>query len=291
MDHWFEIKNDDRILSPALLFYPDRIQANIQKMLRMAGSADRLRPHVKTYKCKEIVSMQMEAGITKFKCATLAEAQMLAECNVSDILVAYPLVRANQQKFLNLRKAYPAISFSTLIDHPEQVRQWKQHQEAPVNIFVDLDVGMHRTGISVNTLEELLSSIDAEYFNLMGFHAYDGHIRDGDSAERKEHVQQSFREVKHFLDDFEGPQTFIAGGSITFPVHATYPSRVLSPGTPLLWDRGYGESFPDLQFDIAVTLLARIISKPGPNLLCLDLGYKAIASEMKEHPPVAFPQI
>ncbi|HKI46984.1 MAG TPA: D-TA family PLP-dependent enzyme [Balneolales bacterium] len=291
MGYWFEIENHDQILSPALLFYPDRIGHNIQKMIRIAGSADRLRPHVKTYKCKEIVAMQMEAGILRFKCSTLAEAQMLAECNAPDVLLAYPLAGPNQKKFLSLASQYPETTFSTLIDHVDQVRQWQTHLNVPVNVYVDLDVGMHRTGIGVNGLEELLKSVKSEHFNLLGFHAYDGHIRDRDFVKREEHVNRSFREAEQFLNGFDGPKTFITGGSITFPIHAKYPTRELSPGTTLLWDRGYGERFPDLDFDIAATLLTRVISKPGQDLLCIDLGYKAVASEMKDHPPVAFPQI
>ena len=291
MGYWFEIENHDDILSPALLFYPDRIRDNIQKMIRIAGSPNRLRPHVKTYKCKEIVAMQMEAGILRFKCSTLAEARMLAECNAPVVLLAYPLVGPNQKKFLSLASRYPETTFSTLIDHVDQVSQWQTHLNAPVNIYVDLDVGMHRTGISVNGLAELLKSVKGENFNLRGFHAYDGHIRDKDLDGRKEHVTRSFREVEQFLGGFGGPKAFITGGSITFPIHAKYPDRQLSPGTTLLWDRGYGERFPDLDFDIAATLLTRVVSKPGSNLLCLDLGYKAVASEMKDHPPVAFPQI
>ena len=291
MSYWFEIENHDQILSPALLFYPDRISNNIQKMICIAGSPDRLRPHVKTYKCKEIVAMQMEAGISRFKCSTLAEAQMLAECSAPDVLLAYPLVGPNQKRFSRLVNRFPEITFSTLIDHVDQVRQWQEHLETPLNIYVDLDVGMHRSGISANRLEELLKLVKGKKFNLQGFHAYDGHIRDKDLINRKQHVNRSFREAEQFLDAYDGPKTFITGGSITFPIHAEHAERMLSPGTTLLWDRGYGDSFPDLDFDIAAVLLARVVSKPGQDLLCLDLGYKAVASEMKDHPPVVFPQI
>lgn len=291
MSHWFEIENEDQILSPALLFYPDRIHRNIQKMIRIAGSPDRLRPHIKTYKCREIVVMQMEAGIHKFKCSTLAETQMMGECGAPDVLLAYPLAGPNQKKFIQLTEQYPETTFSTLIDHPDQVNQWKEHLKSPLNIFIDLNVGMNRTGLKASGLKDLLKFIQDEKFYLFGFHAYDGHIRSKDLKEREEEVKKSFKETEEFLSDFDDPATFITGGSITFPVHAGYPERQLSPGTTLLWDRGYSESFPDLDFEIAAVLLARIVSKPGDDLLCIDLGYKAVASEMKNYPPVYFPQL
>jgi len=82
----------------------------------------------------------------------------------------------------------------------------------------------------------------------------------------------------------------ICGGTPTFPLHARFPDRILSPGTYALWDCGYSESFPDLEFDHAAWLLTRVVSKPGKNKLCLDLGHKAVASEMSQ-PRVRFAEI
>ena len=290
MPDWFEIENDDQILSPALLFYPERIQKNIQSMIETAGSADRLRPHVKTYKCREIVKMQMDAGITRFKCSTLAEAVMLGRCKAPDVLIAYPLTGPNQNGYLRLIKQFPDTSFSTLVDHPDQIAQWKSKLEEPLRVYIDLDVGMHRTGIKPELADELISLLKEEPFFLAGFHAYDGHIRDEDPKQRKASAEHSFFAAERLIQPFKESTTFIAGGSITFPIHAAVPGRELSPGTTLLWDHGYGESFPDLDFDIAATLFTRVISKPGAGLICLDLGYKAVASEMKQHDPVYFPQ-
>ena len=87
--NWFEIENLDEIESPALLIYPERVTENIRRMISIAGDAERLRPHVKTHKLGPIAALQMAAGITKFKAATLAEAEMLARAGAPDILLAY----------------------------------------------------------------------------------------------------------------------------------------------------------------------------------------------------------
>ena len=75
MKDWFTLGEQaaQDLLTPALLFYSDRIDRNLHQMIAIAGDAVRLRPHVKTYKCRELVQRQLEAGICKFKCATLAE--------------------------------------------------------------------------------------------------------------------------------------------------------------------------------------------------------------------------
>lgn len=290
MAGWFEIENSDHVLSPALLFYPERIKSNIQKMIRIAGSPDRLRPHIKTYKCREIVAMQLEMGINKFKCSTLSEALMLGECGAPDVLLAYPLVGPNQKRFVNLMSRFPNTVFSTLIDSIDQATQWESRLDSALNVYIDLDVGMHRTGVNNGEIDALLEAVRNGPFNVLGFHAYDGHIRDKERMTRAKSVADSLRDFEPYLNSPQEAK-FIAGGSITFPVHAGFADRQLSPGTTLLWDRGYGESFPDLDFDIAAVLLTRVIGKPGPDLVCIDLGYKAVASEMKGAAPVYFPQL
>ena len=87
-DDWHTLAAPDEIPSPALLVYPDRIEENIRRTIAALGQAERLRPHVKTHKMAELVEMQLKAGITKFKCATIAEAEMLGQAGAKDVLLA-----------------------------------------------------------------------------------------------------------------------------------------------------------------------------------------------------------
>ena len=68
----------------------------------MAGGVERLRPHMKTNKLPEVIRMQMDQGITKFKCATIAEAEMVAACLAPDVLLAYQPVGPNVERFIQL---------------------------------------------------------------------------------------------------------------------------------------------------------------------------------------------
>ena len=75
------LKNRQDIASPGLLIDTGLIQSNIEQMLTMVGGpshAHRLRPHLKTHKMAQVVRMQIDAGITQFKAATIAEAAMAA---------------------------------------------------------------------------------------------------------------------------------------------------------------------------------------------------------------------
>ena len=75
---WYCLLNETEVPSPALLLYRERIEENIRRMLEIAGGPERLRPHVKTHKLPQLVQAQVAAGITKFKCATIAELEMTA---------------------------------------------------------------------------------------------------------------------------------------------------------------------------------------------------------------------
>lgn len=294
MNDWFEVKNHEQILSPALLFYPERISTNIDLMIEVAGSKARLRPHIKTYKCPEVVKMQMDKGINKFKCATLSEAKMLAKIGVPDVLISYPLSGSNQQKFLDLMADFPKTNFSVLIDSIEHLNGWKRISKTQVRVYLDIDVGMERTGVVPDKAMDIFQVIQELDFDFCGLHIYDGHIHDHDLDQRTKAVDEAFQPVEKFIKTLRSQvgDTFeiVCGGSLSFPIHAKFPDRQLSPGTTLLWDQGYSTICPDLDFNIAATVLTRVISKPGKNKLCLDLGYKAIASEMDQQ-RVYFPQI
>src|ERR1041384_5058014 len=83
-EHWFCIKNEAEIASPALVIFLTRVEENIRRMIGIAGGPERLRPHVKTHKLAPLVRAQRALGITKYKCATVAEAEMTAEAGGED---------------------------------------------------------------------------------------------------------------------------------------------------------------------------------------------------------------
>jgi diaminopimelate decarboxylase len=119
---WFQVINTSEVPSPALLIYPDRVTENIRRMIALAGGVARLRPHMKTNKLPEVTRMQLAQGITKFKCATIAEAEMTASCGAPDVLIAYQPVGPNVRRLLELVKRFPATKFSTIVDDAGAIR-------------------------------------------------------------------------------------------------------------------------------------------------------------------------
>ena len=185
MVSWYEIKNIDEIDSPALVVYPDRIFTNIQEMIRVAGDVSKLQPHVKTYKMAEIVEMQMKQGILKFKCATIAEAEMLGKLGAEKVLLAYQPVGPKMNRLLHLIQNFPQTQFAALVDNNLTAKGLSDlfaKADLVLDVFLDLDVGMHRTGIPPNKSAFELYALckTLKGINSVGLHIYDGHIRDTD---------------------------------------------------------------------------------------------------------------
>src|SRR4051812_22447106 len=103
----YEIRDTSELLSPSLIIFREILRQNLDAMVAMAGSVDRLRPHVKTHKMPEIVRMVEGLGITRHKCATIAEAEMIARAGGRDVLIAYPLVGPNVRRLVELADQYP----------------------------------------------------------------------------------------------------------------------------------------------------------------------------------------
>lgn len=294
MAQWYEVNNADAIPSPALLVYPDRIKHNVETMIKIAGSVDRLWPHVKTHKLPQVIQMQVSYGIKKFKCATIAEAEMVAENGAERILMAYQLVGPNIERIFELINKFPQVEFSALVDNKliaVLLSETAKKRSVSITVFLDIDSGMNRTGIAPDDAAFELYKLLNELPNLMpiGLHVYDGHIRDNDLELRKFTCEEEYKQVQHLIDQIESSEmqvpTLIVGGSPSFPIHAAHKNRVLSPGTITLWDYGYSSKFAEMDFKHAAVLLTRVVSNPGSGLTCLDLGHKSVASEMP-HPRV-----
>lgn len=298
----YEITNAENLHSPSLVIFHDLLVANLEEMIRIAGGPEKLCPHCKTHKTREIVQMQIELGINYHKCATIAEAEMLGEVGVAEVLIAYQMVGPNLNRLRQLVDKFSQTRFAVLVDNPESADQLEAALagcDKKVGVLVDLDSGMHRTGIALGPqaieLCEMLLSL--ENVELDGLHFYDGHNRQADATERKIAVDTGWNQLLKFRDQLllSGlpVKKIVAAGSGSFQILAakSEPNLFLSPGTTTFWDADLYERFPEMNFRPALGILTRVISCNRGGFLTLDVGHKSCAADQPAGKRLWFPTI
>ncbi len=286
-EFWYKIKNISQVDSPALVVYPDRVKSNIEVMKSMIDDISRVRPHIKTNKCSDAAMLLLDAGVTKFKCATIAEAEMLGMVDAPDVVLAYQPQGPKLTRFISLIKTYKKTKYATIVDNIDAANEMSEAFSAndlEVELYIDLNVGMNRTGIKpANALALYLECHTMKGIRMVGLHAYDGHIRNPDLKARKIDCDNAFQEVVKLQEKIKSSGApdpkIIIGGSPTFPIHAKRSNVDCSPGTFIFWDKGYTDLCPDQEFEPAALVISRVISLPDETKICLDLGHKSIGAE------------
>lgn len=286
--NWYEIEGIDTIDSPSIVLYEDRLQDNLMKMMAMvANDASKLMPHIKTNKMPKVIEKMISFGIKNFKASTIAEAEMAANQGVDSVLIAHQLVGPKIQRFIKLIEHFPKTEFATIIDNLGILNSFIEllfDKEFSVNVYVDINSGMNRSGIEIgpqlHKLIEELNRTNRLYFK--GLHIYDGHLRNPDFIKRKNRVELEMNNVRDLFNRLKKENNhiqMICGGTPTFTSHLINDDRICSPGTCVLWDWGYYEKLQEQKFNFAAVLICRVISKPSKNIITIDLGHKAVASE------------
>lgn len=283
----YAFAGSETIASPALIYYRKQIEENTRMAIEMAGGADRLWPHVKTHKTAEVIRMSMALGITRYKCATIAEAEMTAACGASHIVLSYPLIGPNVARFLALVQAFPETHFYAIGDDPGALTRLGSAALASgcnVDVLVDVNMGMNRTGVPLSDLPAFCDAASGiAGITLRGFHCYDGHRTEPDYTIRQaeaDKINQSMAGILQSIQDqHPAMEILIIGGSPSFPCHKVYENAYLSPGTVFVYDYGYAKKYKDLPFVPAAAILTRVVSRPAPGYFSIDTGYKAISAD------------
>ena len=286
-NNWYLIEDIDKLDTPALVIFPERVQANINTLKAMIDDPQRLRPHAKTHKTKEATQLMLAAGITKFKCATIAEAEMLGLCGAPDVVLAYQPIGPKLERFVKVTQQYTNTHYSCLVDNipsAEAIAKAFAAVNATISVYIDLNIGQNRTGIAPGekAIELYKYCAQTKGLSIAGLHAYDGHTR-GTLEERTAQSNEAYAKVEDLLQALKSNGysniKVIAGGSPSFPIHAKRGEVECSPGTFVFWDKSYQDQCVEQPFQIAAIVVTRVVSLPNATHLCVDLGHKSIAAE------------
>ena len=155
-DHARYQQPDEPVSTPCFVIFEDNVLHNLTRTAQAAGSIERLMPHVKTHRAPWIVKLLMTQGVGAFKCATPAEVEMALGAGATRVTWAYPAVSpANLTRFLSLARTFKDARLTGMVDSAQGLEAWKGQISAEddnVDIRVDLDAGMGRTGAPISSV-------------------------------------------------------------------------------------------------------------------------------------------
>ena len=283
-----------RLPTPALLLDLDAFERNVARMAEHCKvNSLGLRPHAKTHKSVTVAKAQIAAGALGICCAKLGEAEAMAAGGIESILITSPVVTPQGiGRLIALNAKLPDLM--VVADNPVNVRALAAaaaEEKRVLKVLVDLDIGLHRTGIrpgeEATELAELLDA--AEYLELAGLQAYGGHLMHiQDFAERRDKSLAAMKVLGDQRDALRaaGLRCDIVTGGGTGTYNIDPEANVLTElqgGSYIFMDEQYhdvamgdGASFP---FETSLFVQMSVVSNNTRNLATTDAGFKSFSTD------------
>jgi len=272
--------------TPALVLDRAALERNIARMAAFASARGiALRPHAKTHKSGEIARRQIAAGAAGICCAKLGEAEALAADGVADIHLTSPVVTPGAIARLVALNA--RITLSVVVDHPDNVLAIAAATDAPLIVFIDVDPGVHRTGVTSPQAAVALGRAIAasDHLRLGGVQFYCGsHQHIPVHADRQAAIAERTDYLRTVLAALEGAGFAVpivtGGGTGTFAIDADLGVlNELQVGSYIFLDREYRDCELDGAFEPALFVDATVVSANTPGRVTIDAGLKAFAAD------------
>jgi D-serine deaminase-like pyridoxal phosphate-dependent protein len=285
-DVFNRIKHDARLDTPCLVISAESVSRNIARMAEYCAQHRlNLRPHTKTHKSLKLAQLQIEQGATGLTVAKPGEAQVMANLG-AEVLIAYPSVTAASLRAIaSLSRVCPVLVAIDSIVAVDFLETALSKATSRVGVLVDIDVGLHRTGLQ--TIDQSLALAQQVSRNknleLAGLFCYPGHIWD------KPHEQaDSLNRVAAMIDQHltawrkSGIEArTVSGGSTptAYQSHLIPSVTEIRPGTYIFNDMNTAHGgFCELE-DCAARFVVTVVSDAVPNQIVIDSGSKTLASD------------
>jgi 3-hydroxy-D-aspartate aldolase len=283
--------------TPILVIDKPALERNIARMAAFAAAkALKLRPHAKTHKSVDIARLQLAAGAVGLCCAKIGEAEALAEGGVTTgLLITSPVVSTPAIARLIALNA-TTTDLMAVVDHPANVAALGEAASAagkPLKVVIDLDPGIHRTGVaSPDAAVALLKAIQAQpgltYAGLQCYCGMQQHIES--FADRKANLEDRgayIRSVIQALTAAGGPPPIVSGsGTGSHRIDAELGiftelqvgSYVFMDGQYLVCDIA-GDGADASPYEASLLIDARVVSANTPGMATVDAGFKAMSTD------------
>jgi D-serine deaminase-like pyridoxal phosphate-dependent protein len=280
----------DQIPTPAAVLDLDAFDRNVARMAARAKAAGvALRPHSKSHKCSAIAHRQIEAGAVGICCAKLAEAEAMAAAGVAAILVTSPIA-GPAQAARAATLAQQVADFRIVIDHPDGATELADAAQSPIQVLIDVDPGMGRSGVrDAAQAVEVWRAIAAQpSLTLIGVQCYGGHWQHIEGANaRAAAIADGMAYLSSVIAALRqagaGIGVVTGGGTGSFAADAAQGVLTeVQPGSYAFMDRDYRDALkadPDGAFEQALAIAATVISANHPQWVTVDAGLKAFATD------------
>jgi len=283
--------------TPALIVDRASFEQNLEIMAKHCEENQcSLRPHAKTHKSVEVAKRQIQAGAVGICCAKIGEAEALAAGGIQDILLTSPVVteRSFERVFRLVEQGIQLQMVVDAFDVVERLSKRAGQRGLAVKVFVDVDTGMHRTGISFSDVENLIRVIEnSPQLNFGGLQVYAGNFMHVHSYDQRKvsatNLSIRINELSHKLEVAGIQVTCISGGGTgTFDMDPTFGTFTeLQAGSYAFMDDQYQAiEYANNQpapFQTSLFVATRVISSNSPGLVTTDGGFKAFATD--DSPP------
>ena len=283
----------NELSTPALLLDLDTLRANLTFMATgMRDVATTLRAHVKVHKSPHIARLQVEHGAIGVGCATVWEAIVMARAGIDDVFVINEVVGNEKTRALALlaREAHVKVSVDDLVQI-EQLSRAAVAADSTIAVFIDVDEGMHRCGVTsaaeaLPLARRISESAGLEFVGLTG---YEGHCSlEFDRPKRVAMAHEAMETLTGISADLAAAgypcRIVSAAGTGTWEVTSRYPGVTeIQPGSYATMD-GHHRGL-DPRFGWAVSVLATVISRRRDRIV-LDAGSKTVGAShgvLKDH--------
>jgi len=281
----------DQLNTPVLVIDREALDRNLARMAdyaRVRGVA--LRPHAKTHKSVDLARRQIAAGAIGVCCAKLGEAEALADGGIARLLLTSPVVSpAGIQRLVAL--AARVDELIVVVDHPDNAAALAAAAERPLDVLVDIDPGIRRTGVAspdaaVALARRIRGLPQLRYRGVQMYCGIQQHIER--FAEREAAIRDRMAYLAQVLErlvaDGARPEIVTGAGTGTHRIDAAIGLLTeWQVGSYLFMDRQYADC--DLTgdgsapFEYALFVDARVVSSNTPGQATIDAGFKALATD------------
>jgi len=173
------------IKRPTLVVDKQKCLSNISKMAAKAKKSKVIfRPHFKTHQSPEIAAWFRQYDIDKITVSSVEMAELFANHGWNDITIAFPV---NYHQLDEINKLAHDIHLNLLVESPESMEFLSQNLNSEAGVFIEIETGYHRSGISPSRIEGLDKMIcisqDSPLMSLKGFLTHSGNTYIADNVE------------------------------------------------------------------------------------------------------------